>query len=163
MAADGTVHAIHLAPTAGAPPEPVDSARAVAGHGLEGDRYYAEGGTFDDREGSDLTLVAADALDALAGQAGIDLDPGAHRRNVTTTGVDLAALAGEGFRIGDARCVGTGPCPPCAYLERHLDEPGLRTALAGRGGLRARIVDSGTIRTGDPIEKIHTDDNRSGY
>jgi len=145
----GRVDAIHVAPATGAPPEAVDTVRAVAGRGLEGDRYFAAGGTFADREGSDLTLVERATLDALADE--FDLEPGAHRRNVTTSGVDLDWFVGERFRIGDAVCVGTAPCDPCAYLESHLDEPGLRTALDGRGGLRARIVQSGTIRTGDNI------------
>jgi hypothetical protein len=145
----GRVDAIHVAPATGAPPEAVDAVRAVAGRGLEGDRYFAAGGTFADREGSDLTLVERATLDALAGE--FDFAPGTHRRNVTTSGVDLGRFVDGRFRIGDAICVGTGPCDPCAYLESHLDEPGLRAALDGRGGLRARIVQSGTIRTGDNI------------
>jgi len=163
MSLDGRVTAIYRAPADGATPEAVESVRAVADRGLEGDRYFADAGTFAERDGSDLTLVAAEALEALAVEAAIDLGPGAHRRNVTTSGIDLGALVGERFRIGDAVCVGTGPCTPCAYLEEHLAEPGLREAMDGRGGLRARIVDTGVVRTGDDISLLSTNGHRSEY
>jgi MOSC domain-containing protein YiiM len=163
MTADGRVTAIHLAPAPGADPQAVDAVRAVADRGLEGDRYFADTGTFADRSGSDLTLVAAEALAALAAEAEIDLDPGTHRRNLTTTGLDLGALVGERFRVGEAVCVGTGPCTPCAYLEDLLAEPGLREALDGRGGLRARIVDTGVVRTGDDISLRPTNGQPGEY
>jgi MOSC domain-containing protein YiiM len=154
----GTVSRIHLAPGQGDPPEAVESVEAVAGRGLRGDRYFREGGTFDEREGSDLTLVEREALAAVERDHGIDLPAGAHRRNVTCEGIALDALVGERFRVGSAVCVGTGPCEPCAYLERHVDERGLRAALAGRGGLRCRIVEGGRIAVGDPVRRTSTDD-----
>ena len=143
-----TVHRIHLAPEQGADPGPVDSVEAVAGRGLRGDRYFRAGGTFADREGSDLTLIER--------EHGIELDPGVHRRNVTTEGVALNGLVGERFRIGGAVCLGTELCEPCSYLERHLTERGLREALVGRGGLRCRVVEDGRIARGDPIRRSST-------
>jgi MOSC domain-containing protein YiiM len=163
MSTTGTVTAIHVAPAEGDPPRAVDSVAAVAGRGLRGDRYFADGGTFADRDGSDLTLVASQALTALAAEASIDLAPGDHRRNVTTSGVDLAALVDRRFRVGEAVCVGTGPCTPCAYLENHLDEPGLRDAMDGRGGLRARIVESGVVRTGHSVAAVSANGQHGEY
>ncbi|QLH76991.1 hypothetical protein HZS55_06645 [Halosimplex rubrum] len=58
---------------------------------------------------------------------------------------------GERFRVGEVVCVGTGPCEPCAALADRLDEPGATEALAGRGGLRCRIAESGPTRVGCPI------------
>jgi MOSC domain-containing protein YiiM len=149
----GRVEAIHVAPAEGADPEPVETVEAVAGAGLRGDRYF-DGGTVGARAGSDLTLVASEALAAVEREHGIDLAPGEHRRNVTVSGVDLAALVGEHLRVGEAVCAGTAPCDPCAYLERHVGEPGLRAALADRGGLRCRIVEGGSVAVGDAVEPL---------
>lgn len=144
---DGTVTAIHVAPSEGADPQAVQRARAVAGRGLEGDRYFADEGTFADREGADLTLIESETLTAIEREAGIDLLPGAHRRNLTTSGVALDNLVGDRFRVGDAVCKGTVPCAPCSYLEDHVGVDGLREALADRGGLRATILETGEIWT----------------
>ncbi len=141
--------------------DPVDSVRAIAGRGLDGDRYCrsdreatAEAGTFVDRDGSDLTLIESETLTAIEREYGLSLDPGAHRRNVTTAGVALNHLVGDRFRVGEAVCEGTELCEPCAALEAHLEQAGVREALVHRGGLRARILEGGRIRTGDPIEPL---------
>ncbi len=147
----GTVVAVHVAPSEGAPPERVERAEAVADAGLRGDRYFAGGGTFGDRSGSDLTLIEREALRGVAREYDVAIDPGAHRRNVTTEGVALNHLVGERFAVGEAVCVGEQLCEPCSYLESLLEERGVREALVHRGGLRARIVEGGTIVEGDPV------------
>lgn len=158
MTSDGTVTAIHIAPTEGAPPQAVESVRAVSGRGLDGDRYFQDEGTFDSRDGGAITFIESEALTAIERQADISLDPGEHRRNVTTTGVALNHLVGEEFVVGDAVCRGTELCEPCSYLERHTGEDGLREALLHRGGLRASIVESGEIWADCPIEAPIRDD-----
>lgn len=164
----GTVRAIHVAPAQGAPPERVDSVRAYAGRGLEGDRYCvpeprrddpsdsidrAAAGTFADREGSDLTLIEYEAIAAVERDYEVALEPGVHRRNITTEDVALNHLVGTQFRIGSVRCTGVELCEPCPYLERHLEIEGLREAFVHRGGLRARILEDGVVSEGDPIER----------
>jgi MOSC domain-containing protein YiiM len=42
-------------------------------------------------------------------------------------------------------------CEPCKYLENLTGRPGLLRALVHRGGLAARILDGGVIRSGDPV------------
>ena len=80
------------------------------------------------------------------------LAPGETRRNVTTRGVRLNELVGRRFRIGgDVLCEGTRLCEPCAHLEVVTGKGGLCRLLAGRGGLRARLLTGGVIRTGDPL------------
>jgi len=152
MHEDGVVRAIHVAAEQGDPVEPRETVRAVAGRGLRGDRYFDGTGTFADRAGSDLTLIEREALAAVERDHGLDLDPGVHRRNLTTEGVALNHLVGERFRVGEAVCIGTEPCEPCAYLERHLGREGVREALVHRGGLRARVVDGGRIGVGDTLQ-----------
>ncbi|WP_255195532.1 MOSC domain-containing protein [Halorarius litoreus] len=148
---EGTVEYVHVAPEEGAPPQEVDRAEAVARRGLRGDRYFADAGTFADRSGSDLSLIEAEALDGVERDYGITLEPGLHRRNVTTRGVALNHLVGREFLVGDVLCEGTELCEPCSYLERHLAKEGIREALVHRGGLRATIVEGGTIEPGDAV------------
>jgi MOSC domain-containing protein YiiM len=132
----------------------VDQAMARAGRGLEGDRYAAGAGTFSDARarGHDLTLIEAEALDDLVLPSGA-LAPEAARRNVVTRGIDLDALVGRRFRVGEVVCAGRRPCEPCAHLER-LTEPGTLRGLVHRGGLRADVLTGGTIRLGDPVTPV---------
>ena len=98
----GVVVAIHLAPAAGAPMVAADEARAVPERGLEGDRYFQGAGRWSRRAGTGraLTLIEDVALEALLDEAGIDVPPGASRRNVVTRGVPLNHLVNRDFRIG---------------------------------------------------------------
>ncbi|APX96979.1 MOSC domain-containing protein [Natronorubrum daqingense] len=150
----GRVRAIHIAAERGAQVERVESVRAVAGRGLEGDRYYDTEGTFADRDGSDLTLIEAEALEGVEREYDIALEPGAHRRNVTTEGVGLNHLVGERFHVGSVVCEGVELCEPCSSLERHLETRGVRDALVHRGGLRARILEGGPVRTDATVERV---------
>ncbi|WP_152421175.1 MOSC domain-containing protein [Natronolimnohabitans innermongolicus] len=149
----GRVRAIHVAPEQEEPMERVERAEAVAGRGLEGDRYYDADGTFSDREGSDLTLIEREALVGAEREYDIALESGVHRRNVTTEGVALNHLVGERFRVGDAVCEGTERCEPCSSLERHIEIDGVQEALVHRGGLRARILEGGSISEGATVER----------
>jgi hypothetical protein len=143
----GVVEALVLAPAAEAPVARVEEAVAVAGRGLEGDRYAAGAGTFaSGRAGSALTLVDAAVLDTL----GRDID---HRRNVVVRGTDLNALVGREFTLGDVRCRGRRLCEPCAHLDR-LNGGGVLRPLVHRGGLRADIVAGGTVRVGDRLAPL---------
>jgi MOSC domain-containing protein YiiM len=151
----GVVEAIFITAEAGARAEPVDEAVAVAGRGLEGDRYFAGEGSFSDRggDGRDLTLIEAEALEGLAREDGIDLGPGNSRRNVITRGLSLNDLVGKRFRLGDVECVGRRLAEPCTHLEQ-LTQPGVLKGLVHRGGLRADIVSGGPITVGAPVHQL---------
>jgi MOSC domain-containing protein YiiM len=147
----GTVAAIHIATAAGAPVRPVEVIRAIAGVGLERDRYADRCGHYqDERVSRDLTLIEAEAVEALAREHGIDLAPGETRRNLTTRGVGLNQLVGRRFWVGGVLCLGTRLCEPCQYLADLTGKPLLRP-LVHRGGLRADIVRGGLIRVGDQV------------
>lgn len=150
----GTVERIFVAEQGGQPMRPVDEARAVAGRGLEGDRYATRRGYWTDVDECQVTLIAAEDLDAITGVA---VAGGQHRRNIVTRGVDLRGLAGRAFRVGEATLAYDRPRPPCRYIEG-LTEPGMTRALAARrGGICARVVESGVIRPGDRIELLAAD------
>ena len=151
----GAVQAIFIAEKAKAPMRPVPEVRVLEGLGLEGDRYALGIGAFSRWSGwgRAVTLIEREAIDAVLRESGIDLSGGQSRRNVVTTGVALADLNGQAFRIGTAVLRGARLCAPCGYLER-LVGPGVFDALRGRGGLRADVVQPGTVRVGDAIEVV---------
>jgi hypothetical protein len=149
----GTVEGLAVAPAAEAPMRLVEVAQARAGLGLDGDRYAAGAGTFSSRAGRrpgyDLTLIAAEALDEVTA-AGPVLDFAGTRRNVLTRGIDVNALVGRRFRIGDVECEGRRLCEPCVHLDR-ISGPGILRPLIHRGGLRADVLTDGEIRRGAPV------------
>jgi len=148
----GHVVGMYLAGAAGLAMRPVQSAVAVAGQGLVGDRYQAGTGqwSYDRRLYDDVTLIAAEALDAAGAEHGVHLHAGAPRRNVETRGVDLLALVGRQFRIGEVVLRGNRACEPCRYLDRVTGQPA-KAALSGRGGLRATVITGGAVRVGDLV------------
>lgn len=138
------VEAIHL----GAPDVPalraVDSVQAVAGKGVEGDRHFHADGA---PAGQALTLVAAESVED------VGLQPGETRRQVTVRGVDVNALVGKRFRVGEVECFGVELCEPCAHLEK-MTRPGIIKELAHRGGINADILVGGVIRVGDEVVEL---------
>lgn len=149
----GTVELLAVAPAAEAPVQLVQRARALAGRGLAGDRYAAGTGTFSPRgarrPGYDLTLIAAEVVEELTARDA-RLDFASTRRNVLTRGIDVNALVGRDFTIGDVRCRGLRLAEPCAHLER-LAGPGLLRPLIHRGGVRVDVLGDGTIDVGATI------------
>jgi hypothetical protein len=152
----GTVEGLAVAPAAEAPMQLLEVARARAGRGFDGDRYAAGAGTFTPRAGRrpgyDLTLMAAEVLDEMAA-AGQALDFAGTRRNVLTRGIDVNALVGRRFRIGDVLCEGRRLCEPCVHLDR-LSGPGILRPLIHRGGLRADVLTDGEVRLGAPVRSV---------
>ena len=149
----GHVEHIHIAPAEGAPVQSVSEIEAVAGVGLIGDRYATSEHGDDYDGGQDLTLVEAEALERLAAEDGIQLEPGATRRNVTTRGISLNDLVGKTFSVGGVMARGVELCEPCNHLQSMVGRPILRP-LAHRAGLRAQLLSSGTIRVGDSVVPV---------
>jgi MOSC domain-containing protein YiiM len=96
--------------------------------------------------GSALTLIEAEVCESFDPP----LTPDVHRRNVVTRGIDLNGLVGREFSVGEVRCRGMRLCEPCTVVQRYAGRPVLR-ALVHRGGLRADILDDGTMRVGDSV------------
>ena len=150
-----SVEGIFIAANAEGETQSVGAVAAVAGRGLEGDRYFAGEGTFfkDRKPGQDLTLIEAEAIEGLAADDGIELGAGESRRNVVTRGIGLNDLVGRRFTVGDVECVGQRLCDPCSHLER-ITQPGVLNGLANRGGLRADIVNGGRIAVDDEVRDL---------
>jgi MOSC domain-containing protein YiiM len=127
---------------------------AVAGQGLTGDRYFGVAAHYD----AQVTFVAWEVFQALQAEFGRDdWSPIRMRRNIVIEGVPLNQLIGQPFTLdfGDHQVefLGAKHCAPCAWMDAML-APGAQKFLRGRGGLRARIVRSGTIRRGRVV--LHT-------
>ena len=147
----GTVEAIYISSTATAPTISIEAVLATPGVGLEGDRYALKQGTFFKPEPDyELTLIEAEAIEAMRRDYGIELAPGEARRNVVTRGVALNHLVGKEFTVGDVRIRGIRLCEPCSHLQKLTGKPVLK-GLLHRGGLRAQILTEGTIRVGAPV------------
>ena len=119
---------------------PVESARAIAGQGLVGDRK-ANAGV---RPGGALTLIEAEVLEDV-GLTGPEA-----RRQVVVRGVRLNDLVGKRFRVGEVECLGVELCEPCLHLQS-LTRPGIIEELVHRAGLNADVLNDGTIAVGDAV------------
>ena len=145
----GRVEQIHISAAEEAPVRAVDSVAALTGRGLEGDRYLAPPDAWAPR-GTAITLIESEAIDAVIAEHGIDLRHGRSRRQVTTSGIALNDLVGKEFLVGAVRCRGYELCEPCRHLEG-MTEPGVIKAFVHRGGLRADVLEGGTIAVGDAV------------
>ena len=158
----GTVELIHTASQGAEKVTSREEIVVIAGRGIEGDRYYEGKGTFSksnryaegsDTNGRDLTLIEAEAVEGVLNEYQIEIEPGTHRRNITTRGVALNDLVGKKFRIGEVVCKGICLCTPCRHMEA-LTTKGVMEALENRGGLRADILGGGVIKVGAMVEEI---------
>jgi MOSC domain-containing protein YiiM len=145
----GRVEGIYITGEHGALPEPVESVRALAGRGLEGNRYFYD----DAPAGRAITLIAAEAVEAMEREHGISIEPRESRRNVVTRGVDVNDLVGKRFRVGDVEFQGIELCEPCADLQA-MTKPGVIKGLLHRGGLNADILSDGAINVGDAVVAV---------
>jgi MOSC domain-containing protein YiiM len=162
----GSVVSIHIAPEAGAPLVMVAEARAIAGRGLEGDRYFTGRGYYSPKPsfgGREVTLIEMEAVEALVDgvlnaegeRPEVKLSAAETRRNIATRGVPLNHLVNRTFRVGAVVLRGTRLCEPCKYLDS-LTRPGVMALLIHRGGLRAQILTGGILRVGDTITPEET-------
>lgn len=141
FARPGTVLAIAIRPERMLPVKLVDAVVAIEKIGLTGDR--SKGGN------RQVTFIQKEHIAAVASFLGkADLDYTLTRRNILVEGVNLLSLKGKQFQIGEALFEYSGECHPCSRMEEALGKGGYN-AMRGHGGITARIISSGTIRTND--------------
>lgn len=116
-----------------------------AGRGLQGDRYAEK----ESGHKGQVTFFNGEVLHELGVALGLEhVPPDALRRNVILEGIDVNELLGQRFSLGGVRFEGTEASDPCHWMDVAL-VPGTRDLLKGKGGVRARILESGILRTGD--------------
>lgn len=121
---------------------------ALAGQGLEGDRYCNGSGSWNKKTGignRQVTLINGRLV------AGTPFSYADTRRNIVTDGVELMWLIGREFKIGDAIMHGVKYCDPCNRPSTLSGKKGFESAFHDIGGLVAEIVTSGLIHFESPI------------
>ena len=119
----------------------------VAGRGTRGDRYF----DFKDDYKGQITFFSVEVFDELCNAMQIhDCSPALARRNVITRGVDLNDLIGREFEVQGVFFCGTQECAPCYWMNNAF-APGAKEFLKGRGGLRAKILSDGRLRSNSPV------------
>lgn len=135
----------HGQPAGVNPTQAVTELRCLAGRGIAGDRFF----DYKPDYAGQITFFEGEVFDALCDALGLEgATPAALRRNVVMRGIDLRILAGREFSVQGVWFRGAGECKPCYWMDAAL-APGAESWLHGRGGLRARILSDGVLRTGD--------------
>ena len=134
-----------------------ERAVALAGKGLEGDRYATGKGAYSRSKRETVrhvSLIAQEAIDEANRESGLDFQEAETRRNLVVEGVDLNGLAGEIFLVGAVAMLGVELCEPCERPSRLSGKKGFGEAFRGRGGLRANVLSGGEILTGDGVSRM---------
>jgi MOSC domain-containing protein YiiM len=134
----------------GMPKLPVLLAR-VTRSGVEGDRQRIlkyHGGP--DRA---VCIYSVELYEWLVEQ-GINVSAGQIGENFTTRGLDLQKLAiGDRLRVGETCIIEvTAVRVPCSQLKKW--DADLPEMIVGRSGWVAKVIEEGTVRPGDPIERL---------
>ncbi len=135
----------HGKPRGGHGIESVREIECVAGMGLKGDRYF---GYKEDFKGQ-VTFFAAEAVDAVRREfRKPDLSSGEFRRNLIVRGVDLSEWVGKRFRFQGIEFEGSEECKPCYWMDQVAGDGAEEFLKADfRGGLRARILSDGVLKS----------------
>jgi MOSC domain-containing protein YiiM len=121
----------------------VSTLTCVKGRGIRGDRFF----DYKENYKGQITFFALEVFDQLCDSLVVrDRSIALLRRNVITRGIDLNALIEQEFEFQGVRFYGTGECKPCYWMDRAI-APGAESFLKGCGGLRARILSDGTLRS----------------
>ena len=140
-----TYYGHHGQPPDNCPLVAADRVECVAGHGIRGDRFF----DYEDDYKGQITFFSREVFDLMAQDFGQKTkSPGVLRRNVIVSGVELTELIGVDFALQGVQFRGTAHCAPCHWMDTAF-APGAEKFLAGRGGLRARIMTDGRISVGD--------------
>lgn len=134
---------------------PMQAVECHAGRGIVGDRYY---GHKEDFKGQ-ITFFSNEVAEDVRVRLGLEtMEPGFFRRNVLIDGVDLNALVGKRFKIGEVEFGGSEECSPCYWMDEAI-APGAHRAMIGRGGLRCRILRGGKLACGESVLEILADES----
>jgi hypothetical protein len=161
MKSNVCIQAIYCAPSAGAQMQSVNPVRANANSGIEGDRYALGTGEYSavvPAKIRHISLISASGIETANEwlKAGDEptFDGAETRRNIVLEGItanDLNDLVGQQFQLGNLQMLGTELCTPCERPAQLLSRPSFMEAFEGRGGIRAEVLNSGTLAVGDKL------------
>jgi MOSC domain-containing protein YiiM len=123
-----------------------DNVDCHAGKGIVGDRYY----DYKENFNGQITFISYELHSELQKYMNKDIPMELYRRNVFISGKDPVELVGKKFKIGDVEFEGTEDCTPCNFMEKFIGDGALKWMKKNQsGGLRAKILSSGTIKVND--------------
>lgn len=144
----GRVEHIFVASSRAAPMQALTMVEAITGTGLAGDRYACEANRKE--PGKQVTLIEAEHIERFVAETGLAMEPHEPRRNLVTRGIDLNALVGRRFLVGECELEGIELCEPCGKWARNTHREVVRF-FVHKGGLNARIVKGGDIAIGSAV------------
>lgn len=154
----GRVVGLFISPGIGERMQARTLVRAVAGQGLEGDRYALGQGSYSRaarQVARHVSLIGREAMgaanDELSRRGLVPFEPDETRRNIVVEGVDVYALLGQEFRIGAVRLRGSDPTRPCHVPSVAAGKTGFAEAYHNRGGILAEVLSDGPISIGDAL------------
>ena len=150
----GEVVSVHIAHEAEQPMQAFEEILAVAGKGIEGDRYFKGEDFFSKNKGPhrQVTLFESEVLETLKRDDDFELSADECRMNIITCEVPPTHLVGKTFRAGGATLRGVRLNEPCEHLEEVTGKRVVKLLLH-RCGLFAEVLEGGVIRPGDPVSK----------
>jgi len=148
----GRIFSINCSAIKGVPKSRAGKAVLVKGHGIQSDAHA----------GTELRQVSLLPMESVRGQiarakeknASVKIRPGIYAENITTEGVDLAALhLGDKLRVGKTAVlkiskIGKECHKHCAIYHQVGD------CIMPREGIFAEVMEGGEIAVGDRIENI---------
>lgn len=144
---DVKVASIHLAPGSHLPMRSIDTVEAEAGKGLVGDRYHGS-------RYRRVTIQSREALDRTADQLGYEFwTPVRPAETSPWTPATSPPSPDRGCASARWSSRWSSAAAPCRLMEDAVG-PGATAAPGGRAGSACRVLSSGTIRVGDPVELL---------
>ncbi|MBP7948475.1 MAG: molybdenum cofactor biosysynthesis protein [Verrucomicrobiales bacterium] len=134
----------HGQPAGTEPMQEIAEAQLVAGRGIVGDRFF----DYKEDYKGQVTLFSLEVFQSLCAEFDVrDKGPEVLRRNVITAGGDLNRLIGARFELQGVELEVVCECSPCYWMDQAF-HAGAEAFLKGRGGVRARILRGGVVRSG---------------
>ncbi len=141
----GSVLTVNVSAAKGERKKPVAEVTLVADHGIEGD---AHAGPWHRQ----VSLLAQESIDKMVAK-GLKVGPGDFAENITTSGIELAALPiGTTVQIGEALTVVTQIGKECHTRCAIYHQAG--DCVMPREGIFVRVVRGGRVVPGDPVHVL---------
>ena len=128
----------------------INQAFLEKGKGIINDRYYEN---FKEKK-EQVTLINLEDINNFNNQIKQDTEAKDFRRNIIVSGINLNELINKKIKINKVTLKIHEICQPCKYLQDKLKIPGLVKMLVNKSGVRAEILNSGSLSVGDTIKII---------
>lgn len=97
-----------------------------------------------------VTFFSLEVAEAVCTELEMELDVRLFRRNIIISGIHLNSLIGKKFTLGEVEFEGLAHCAPCTWMNSVMKK-GAYALMAGRGGLRARVLKGGVLSQGKSL------------